>query len=403
MANVNVYTIRSILSDRSEVVNSTTVSFIEELNKNSSHTFTLVDELEKLDDADLGLYLVETGGSEEKFKLLSEKKEGPYYLLTNGLNNSLAASLEILSYLKKIGRQGEVLHGSISYIVKRVDELINELITKNTKKYYRLGVIGKPSDWLISCEVNPERIKELFDVELVDLTTQELIFNYCSINPKLPEDRLKASYNKEELNKAYRVYKALKQLIKDHQLDAITLRCFDLISAIKTTACLGLALLNEKGFVASCEGDIPAMMTAFLINKVLNKPAFQANPCQINLEEKKILFAHCTLPLNMVDTYQFDTHFESGIGVGIHGELHLEDVTVARLSSDMKYFYVGEGKIIRNQFERNLCRTQIEIQFDDDISYFLKNPLGNHHLICYGHSKGELIKYLTEKGLKEVD
>mgnify|MGYP003301395200 CR=1 FL=1 len=50
-------------------------------------------------DCDLKLIFIESGGSEglflDGFKLL----KAPYYLLTSGDNNSLAASLEILTYL----------------------------------------------------------------------------------------------------------------------------------------------------------------------------------------------------------------------------------------------------------------------------------------------------------------
>ena len=39
----------------------------------------------------------------------------------------------------------------------------------------RLGVIGKPSDWLISSDVDYKRVKETFDIELIDIDIKELI------------------------------------------------------------------------------------------------------------------------------------------------------------------------------------------------------------------------------------
>ena len=39
----------------------------------------------------------------------------------------------------------------------------------------KLGVIGKPSDWLIASDVDYKKVNELFDIELVDLDIKELI------------------------------------------------------------------------------------------------------------------------------------------------------------------------------------------------------------------------------------
>ena len=58
----------------------------------------------------------------------------------------------------------------------------------------------------------------------------------------------------------------------------------------------------------------------------------------------------------------------------------------------MDRFFVSEGELLYNQYEDNLCRTQIAIQIPpEDAAYFLKNPIGNHHIIIPGHHK-ELIQ-----------
>ena len=110
-----------------------------------------------------------------------------------------------------------------------------------------------------------------------------------------------------------------------------------------------------------------------------------------------MVLAHCTLPLNMVDIYSLDTHFESGIGVAVKGELKEETITIFKLSRNLKDYYVSTGKIIRNLYESNLCRTQIEISVDENIEYFLNRPYGNHHVIVYGDHKKEIENYM--KGL----
>ena len=52
--------------------------------------------------------------------------------------------------------------------------------------------------------------------------------------------------------------------------------------------------------------------------------------------------------------------------------------------NNLKDYFVTTGKIIRNLNESNLCRTQIEIEVDENIEYFLNRPYGNHHVVVYG-------------------
>jgi len=400
MVNINIYPIKSELTYGS-IISRESKKLIEGLAKLTGYSFKLVG-IDELYDGDLGLILVQSGGSETKFMEIFDKINGPFLLLTYGSSNSLAASLEILAYIKKKGKNGEILHGSEEYISDRLTNLISEKTKLLQEKSFRLGVIGRPSDWLIASDVDYLKAKKLFKVDLIDLTTQELIWLYASNSARLSDDRLKANYDKEELNKAYRVYKSLKQMVKDHRLDGLTIRCFDLLGSVKTTACLGLALLNEKGIVASCEGDIPSMLSCFVIKRILDLPSFQANPCYVDVNKNTVIFAHCTLPLNMAKTYEFNTHFESNIGVGIHGVMDKREVTVLKLDANLDKFFCAEGKLNENLYRKDLCRTQIEVGLNQPVSYFLNSPLGNHHLICYGHHKEELAKYLNGLGLEEV-
>ena len=97
----------------------------------------------------------------------------------------------------------------------------------------------------------------------------------------------------------------------------------------------------------------------------------------------------------MTTSYKLDTHFESNIGVAIKGELKTTNVTMFRLSSNLKDYFIAEGKIIKNGDNPQRCRTQIEVKFKDDISSLLTKPCGNHHIIIYGHHKKEFKNLLT--------
>ena len=382
---VNIFPLVSSLHNQNKI-NENTQNMLNELMSISDIEFNIVN-IEELYNSDLALLLIQSGGSEGLFLENISKLKGPFYLLTYGNNNSLAASLEILSYLKDNNLEGEVLHGSNEYIIKRIKEL-----TKINVKY-RFGIIGKPSDWLIASNVNYENAKRLHNIELIDIPINKVSdYYFKSIN----DYNLEFKYDSKEIDKALKLHKVLNRIKEEYNLNGLTIRCFDLLEKLKTTSCLSLALLNKEGIVATCEGDVPTMISMHILNKITDQVGFQANPSRIDIENKKIILAHCTLPLNMVNSYNLDTHFESGIGVAIKGYLKEEKVTIFKLSKNLKDYYVTTGTIIKNLEESNLCRTQIEVSIDDNIEYFLNRPYGNHHVVIYGDYKDEIKKYMSE-------
>ena len=349
---------------------------------------------------DLDLIYVRTGGAEGIFKgLLPEmlaRGIERYYLLTSGKSNSLAASLEILSYLRQQGLKGEVLHGSAGYLQERVHTL--ETVAQARKKLQgtRIGVIGQPSDWLIASHADPTALMDKLGAKLVEVPMEELLqeIEKASADPA-PEEEPMAPNVRAAYPGATQIYHALEVLVKKYELGAFTLRCFDLLTSVGNTGCLALASFNADGIPAACEGDVPALLSMMIAQALTGFTGFQANPSRIDVETGQMLFAHCTVPFNMVGNWQYDTHFESGIGVGIHGNLPEGPVTVFKVSGKLDRHFAAEGELLRNQYEDNLCRTQVVLQLKpEDARYFLTDSIGNHHIILPGHCKALLEELL---------
>ncbi len=370
-------------------INKETKKLLDEIESLGNYNFYLSDK-SSFYDSDISLILVQSGGSEGYFLEMEKDLKAPYYLLTYGSNNSLAASMEILSYLKGKGEKAEILHGSPKYIAKRLFEINKKEIVQPIN----LGVIGKPSDWLISSNVDYKKCLEILNINLVDIEIDELVDIYNNTNVEDYENDTIIEFNPKEVIKAKKVSKALEIITKKYKLEGLTIRCFDLLGKIHTTGCLGLSLLNRDKIIGSCEGDIPAMLSMYFLNKITRQTGFQANPSRIDTDQNEIVFAHCTLPLDMTESYKITTHFESGIGVAIRGKMKKTDVTLFKLSANLKDYYVAEGEIIENLEEDNLCRTQIRIKLND-VRYFLTNPYGNHHIIVYGKHKNKIDQYMN--------
>ena len=387
--NTAIYTLTSELHDEI-AVSAVTKEFLNSLN--------IGFEFRDKDYSDYGthpldLVYVRTGGTEGIFKRLlpelQSKSNRPFYLLTSGKSNSLAASMEILSFLRQNDLKGEIIHGNADYISKRIGLLEKVGAAKMLLRGARLGIIGEPSDWLISSHAEKSTVKELLGIELVNIPMQELLDVITKTPLRESDERTPIDAIKRDLPGANQIYDALKVIVARYDLQGFTIRCFDLLTAVKNTGCLALAKFNSEGIIAGCEGDVPAMLSMKIAQSLTGVSGFQANPARINPETGEMLFAHCTIPFNMVERYELDTHFESGIGVGIRGYMKEGPVTIFKVSGNLSRHFIAEGELIRNQAEPDLCRTQQVIKLSDPsmASYFLNDPIGNHHIILSGHHK----------------
>lgn len=404
--NISIYTLTSPLHDEN-AVNAASAEFVSHIEAELGQRMTWRGpDFTDYGAGALDVIFVRTGGTEGLFKDVYPRLKGQVLLLTSGKSNSLAASMEILSYLNQQGRKGEIIHGSPAYIAERLRLLSKVHEAKRFLDGKNLGIIGRPSDWLISSDPDREAVKSRLGLNLVDVPIDELV-------QLVNSDEDLSAYTHPEMEAivqnipsavqkythgALRIYQALKKIIDKYQLSGLTLRCFDLLTAVENTGCLALALLNAEGIPAGCEGDVPTLVTMTVGYALTGHCGFQCNPSRIDPQTGELLLAHCTVPLDMIRSYTFNTHFESGIGIAIHGEMPEGDATIFKLSGNLDRSFVCKAALTGNPYEKSLCRTQItltlgDVQNDTQATavrsicqdYFLTSPIGNHHVVFNGN------------------
>ena len=384
-----------------------------------------------------------TGGTESLFiKLFGENcsRLGNITIISDAYHNSLAASQEICTWLYNNGVQ----HRHIHIPLHSPDATLNRLPTllcaespapQRTECHSEvaatsaeaataeaagieaasadalvkalggctIGLIGEASPWLIASGIDKEALCKRCGVSFREISIGTLADEYlkyrelwknhtlsagaraeldevlCRFSCSLEGDR-----TTEDLSDAAIMYLALASICKEEHLDAVTVKCFDLLSSCKTTACLALALLNDNGIIAGCEGDIPSICTMLAIYKALGRPSFMANPASIDSDNLSIDFAHCTIPTAMVENCTLPSHFESGIGIGINGELPLGNYTLCKLSGKtLERSLICNGRLVKGEYLSNRCRTQVRFIFESKAEFdaFCKARVGNHVIL----------------------
>lgn len=373
---------------------------IERLKKECQAEITINDD--QMADA----VIIATGGVENLFKTLFNG-HGPVTLIADGRNNSLAAALEILTWLEGQGIEGKILHGKNEEIVMG---LMGRMGLMGGLGKARIGLFGEPSDWLIASGVDRGYLLEHFGVETIDIDLQRLIDGVRAVPKeeaaKVAQAIVKRAKDVKEpscadMLEAAKAYLAIKKICQEERLDAMTIRCFDIVKACDTTSCLALALLNDEGIVAGCEGDMQTLMSMLLVKRLCGAEAFMANPSQ--LTETTTMLAHCTIPLKMCDEITLRSHFESGIGVAIQGVLPLTDYTIFKWGGvNLDRYFVTEAQALETPYSNHFCRTQITLNVDLR-PYLLQHSIGNHHVIIKGRHAEEIREAMEKLGVRREE
>src|SRR5574344_2072154 len=150
MKTIKLVKLLNSLSGDEDKLNAFGEEVINKLNLSSDFEFISLDT-KRITPFTLLLSL--SGGIESKFLSLLPRLTPPLYILVSGYANSLAASLEIKSYCD---------NNHISCLIILNDD--NVISSLNKAYIYEegllklkgntLGVIGMPSDWLISSNVD---------------------------------------------------------------------------------------------------------------------------------------------------------------------------------------------------------------------------------------------------------
>ncbi len=356
------------------------------------------------------VYLILTGGTEQLvLDLCTQRKKyfdnEPVIIVAHPTHNSLPASLEILARLHQISIKGKIVYLDEKSNKDCLDEL--EHTIKHYSIYHKLrnikvGLIGEPSDWLVASSPEIETIKKNWGPEVVKISLDELKQTIENTKDEEVENEHFAftknasdvkEPSKKEVKQVVRIYAAIKKIIQKYEMNAVSLRCFDLVIDLKTTGCFALSKLNDDGIVAGCEGDLVSTLGMIWANLMTDQTIWMANPAQLDEQNNTILFAHCTVPVSMIYTYKLRSHFESSLGVGIQGEFTKGKVTLLRLGgNDLEKIWITHGEIIEAGNDENLCRTQVKVKLHGTAKAtdLLNKPLGNHVLMMRGNYVKEM-------------
>lgn len=345
--------------------------------------------------------LVVTGGTERVILELWEQRNEtdpgePMCLLAHPGHNSLPAALEALARLHQLGAGGRIIYlqgPEDATGARALGEAVEDLDVRRRLREVRIGSVGKPSDWLVASSPEPAVVRRMWGPQVVRVGLESVCARYRAAEDASPlaaelTDRAAALVEADggKIHDAAQFFTALKATVKEERLDAVAVRCFDVLFDLGTSGCVALSQLNDEGTIAGCEGDIVSTVGMLWADRLVGGLPWMANPARLDADTDMLWLAHCTVPRSLVDSFSLRSHFESGLGVGIQGEFRRGPVTLLRIGGiDMEKLWMAEGEILRSGNDPTLCRTQMKVGLEPGtVADLLEKPLGNHLVVVPG-------------------
>ncbi len=348
------------------------------------------------------ILLVLSGGTEALIAGLLEGRDPefvrePILLIAHPGNNSLAASLEALAFIRQRGCKGEILFFRDAADLKASETLaerVEDLFAHRALQDSRIGLIGEPSEWLVASTFDDGLFKARWGVTIAHYALEEVFGALAAAPPAMTVPAISGfAASTPAFRSAWRVYELLQRLAIDEELDGLSVECFTLFLRHNTHGCFALSRLNDEGLIAGCEGDLVSTTAMLWLKHLLGETAWMANPVEIDPAAKELWLAHCTVPTSMVTRYAEATHFETGCGVAVAGDLENGPVTLVRIGGgNLDRLQVADAEIVATGRSPHRCRTQALIRCTDrsPLDDLLQQPLGNHLVLVRGHHAARL-------------
>lgn len=356
--------------------------------------------------------LVATGGTEAAILRLRALREAaspgePLLLVTIPAHNSLPAALEALARVRQESGRGRIVHLASpddAAGLGRLASALDDLRVLGRLCRSRIGLVGVPSDWLVASVPAAEAVRETWGPETVNVDLAPLLEaplhepdgGALALAASFAEGGAQAGEaGPKEVRTAATVHGALEGLMERERLDAVAVRCFDLVTTRGTSGCLALSALNDAGRVAACEGDLASAVGMLWVRELLGTASWMANPSDVDAAAGRLRLAHCTVARSLVSRWELRSHFESGLGVAVAGDLPPGPVTLLRLGGrKLDRLWVAEGEATPVPRREDLCRTQVDVRLEPGaLAELLERPLGNHLLLVPGRRADRLRSY----------
>jgi L-fucose isomerase-like protein len=284
----------------------------------------------------------------------------------------------------------------------------------------RFGLVGGPCPGMIDVVVDEAEIHRAFGAVTIHLDLDELLRCAQAAPAEIAAGaatRLMAAAGgrtelaSQALTDNLRLYAGVRELVERNKLDGYSVRCWpELRDQRKLTPCTAHALMAEEGIPSTCEVDLPALITAYLLGRLAGAPSFNFDMTGYFEEQGAVQLAHCGAAhpaLGEPGRARLRTHMRTGTGATIEFPFKPGRATLAKLlrPSDGKLrLFVAGGEVIPagEGVRGSVALVRPEPSAEAFLSVVMREAVEHHIVLVYGDWKQELELFCGFTGVEYV-
>jgi hypothetical protein len=182
--------------------------------------------------------------------------------------------------------------------------------------------------------------------------------------------------SEETLITSAAMYLGMKEVLKKHDANAITVNCLGGFYGghIHAYPCLGFHELCNEALVGACECDINSTASMLMMTTLTQgRPGYISDPV-IDTSKRQIIYAHCVAsnkafgPQGQTNPFTIMTHSEDRQGASVRSILPLHYMTTSvQVSQPRQEILFHQGKAVANEPDDRACRTKLAVEPKGDL------------------------------------
>jgi len=204
--------------------------------------------------------------------------------------------------------------------------------------------------------------------------------------------------SRETLETSAAMYLGMKEVLKKHGANAITMNCLGGFYGghIHAYPCLGFHELCNEGLAGACENDVKSTASMVLFSALTGgRTGFISDPV-IDVSKRQIIYAHCVAsnrafgPKGAANPFEILTHSEDRQGASVRSTLPAGYMTTTiEVKPDRKEILFHMAKAVGNDRNDRACRTKLcgEPVGDLEKLFTMWDQWGWHRVTAYGDLK----------------
>lgn len=223
--------------------------------------------------------------------------------------------------------------------------------------------------------------------------------------------RLMEGVSRETLESSAAMYLGMKEVLRKHGANAITINCLGGFYGghIHAYPCLGFHELCNEGLVGACEADVTSTVTQLVFSAMTGgRTGFISDPV-IDTARRQIVYAHCVAPNRAfgpegeANPYDILTHSEDRQGASLRSVLP-EGYLTTTLEVKETGILFHQAKAVGNDPDDRACRTKLCAEPVGDVEklFTMWDEWGWHRVTCYGDLKAPVEDFAKARDLPIV-